>query len=289
MFLDLEKYFLGRAASSLKDDEAHAWATQAITPERSAATVTEVWINAARTVWAWAVDQRKLRTNPFTEVTVTVPKKIRTRETQAFTDDEVQIILKGSYAIGDPGKSFTLAVRRWVPWLCAYTGARGGEITQLRGKDVVQPDGVPAIRVTPEAGTVKTGEPRNIPLHEHLIEQGFLSFAKSGGEGPLFYSLKGIKQSDDPTRPSRRRSVSALNHLGEWVRSLGVDDPAVRPNHGWRHTFKQVAERHGISERVSDYITGHTPTNVSRAYGAPTLKDMAEALKKFPRYGLKHQ
>jgi integrase len=73
------------------------------------------------------------------------------------------------------------------------------------------------------------------------------------------------------------------------VRSLGIDDPAVRPNHGWRHTFKQIAERYGISERVSDYITGHAPTNVSRAYGAPTLKDMAEALKKFPRYGLKHQ
>jgi hypothetical protein len=78
VFLDLNKYFPGRTASSLKDDEAHAWATQAINPERSAATVTEVWINAARTVWAWAVDQRKLRTNPFTEVTVTVPKKIRT-------------------------------------------------------------------------------------------------------------------------------------------------------------------------------------------------------------------
>ena len=284
VFLDLEKYFPGRTASSLKDDEAHAWATQAITPERSAATVAEVWINAARTVWAWAVEQRKLRTNPFAEVKVTVPKKTHTRETQAFTAAETHAILKASSAIGDTGKSFTLAVRRWVPWLCAYTGARAGEITQLRGKDVVQNGGVSAIRVTPEAGTVKTREPRNIPLHEHLIAQGFLRFAKSRGEGPLFYSLTGIKQSIDPTRPSRRRSVSALNHLGEWVRSLGIDDPEVRPNHGWRHTFKQVAERYGISERVSDYITGHTPANVSRGYGAPTLEDMAEALKKFPRY-----
>jgi hypothetical protein len=35
---------------------------------------------------------------------------------------------------------------------------------------------------------------------------------------------------------------------------------------------------------VSDYITGHSPATVSRGYGAPTLKDMAQALKNFPRY-----
>jgi hypothetical protein len=67
-------------------------------------------------------------------------------------------------------------------------------------------------------------------------------------------------------------------------RLLGVSDPEVSPNHAWRHTFKQIADRAGISERMSDYITGHVPRNVGAAYGAPTLSDMAEALKKFPRY-----
>jgi integrase len=289
VFLDLNKYFAGRTAGSLRDDEAHAWANQLITPKRKAATVSDVWVSAARRVWAWAVEQRKVSTNPFAGVKVTVPKKIHTRETQAFTDAEAKTILKAAYAIVDPGKSFSRSVQRWVPWLCAYTGARAGEMTQLRGKDVVQHDGVSAIRVTPDAGTVKTREPRTIPLHEHLVDQGFLKFAKSKGEGPLFYNAKGIKQSDDPTRPSRRRSVSALNHLGGWVRSLGVDDPAVKPNHGWRHSFKQIAARCDISERVSDYITGHAQTTVGRSYGAPTLRDMAEALKKFPRYELSQE
>jgi hypothetical protein len=35
---------------------------------------------------------------------------------------------------------------------------------------------------------------------------------------------------------------------------------------------------------VSDAITGHAPATIGRAYGAPTVEDMAEALKKFPRY-----
>lgn len=32
--------------------------------------------------------------------------------------------------------------RRWVPWLCAYTGARVNEMTQLRGQDVQQIEGI---------------------------------------------------------------------------------------------------------------------------------------------------
>jgi hypothetical protein len=35
---------------------------------------------------------------------------------------------------------------------------------------------------------------------------------------------------------------------------------------------------------MSDAITGHAPANVGRSYGAPTVGDMAEALKTFPRY-----
>jgi integrase len=68
---------------------------------------------------------------------------------------------------------------------------------------------------------------------------------------------------------------------------LGVSDPNISPNHAWRHTWKQIADRVGISERMSDYITGHAHKSVGAGYGAPTLDDMANALKKFPRYKLK--
>jgi hypothetical protein len=72
--------------------------------------------------------------------------------------------------------------------------------------------------------------------------------------------------------------------LAEWVGSLGVKDNGLRPNHAWRHTFKQIAARADISDRMSDYITGHSQKSEGAMYGKPTVKDMAEALKKFPRY-----
>jgi integrase len=70
----------------------------------------------------------------------------------------------------------------------------------------------------------------------------------------------------------------------DWVRKLGVADPELKPNHAWRHTFKQIADRVGISERMSDYITGHAHRSIGAKYGAPTVEHMAAALERFPRY-----
>jgi hypothetical protein len=72
-----------------------------------------------------------------------------------------------------------------------------GELTQLRGADVVNQ----AIKLTPEAGTMKSRKPRTVPLHEHLIEQGFLDFVKASGAGPLFYN--------EPKQRRRRRTRRA--------------------------------------------------------------------------------
>ena len=78
--------------------------------------------------------------------------------------------------------------RRWVPWLCAYSGARAGEMTQLRGCDVLQRGPFHSMTITPDAGPVKDRELRIVPLHEHIIEQGFLAFVREVGKGPLFYN-----------------------------------------------------------------------------------------------------
>jgi integrase len=59
----------------------------------------------------------------------------------------------------------TSAAKKWAPWLCAYTGARVGEIVQLRKKDVWREGKINVMRITPEAGTVKGRQLREVPLH----------------------------------------------------------------------------------------------------------------------------
>jgi integrase len=284
VFTTLDKHLAGREFDALPDDEAQRWVAALVTKKRSAFTVMTIWVTALKAVGKWAVRQRHIARNPFADCSVSVPKKTRHRDTKAFNADEIRLILSSACAIRDTRRP-TMAARRWVPWICAYTGARAGEITQMRGQDVVERDGISALRITPEAGSVKTKEARTVPIHEHLIEQGFLGYVQSKGSGPLFYEPAATDATDmDITNPKRSPPVALRSRLATWIRSIGITDKEVSPTHGWRHTFKQIAARYNISDRVSDAITGHAPPTEGRAYGAPILVDMANALKQFPRY-----
>jgi integrase len=159
-----------------------------------------------------------------------------------------------------------------------------GELTQLRGGDVFERSGIWAIKISPDAGTVKNRTPRTVPLHEHLIEQGFVDFVKANGRGPLFYNEARKKADDDPTNPKRPRAVKARDRLAEWVREIGVTDPELQPNHAWRHTFKKLGDRAGISEKMLDTICGHSQATTGRGYGEADLGDKATALRRFPRF-----
>jgi integrase len=285
VFLSLKEHFGNRSATSLTPEEAHDWAQGLVTTERTARTVKDVWVVAAKRVFSFAVDNRLLASNPFAKIKITVPRQSRTRDGKEFTPGEARTILSASLAI--TGRTKGAAAKRWLPWLCAYTGARSGEIAQLRGSDVIEQDGIHAIKITPDAGTVKTGRARTVPLHPHLIEQGLMDFAKASGKGPLFYNEpKGKPAKADATNPAKPRYVKVREHIGTWVRRLGVTDAEVQPNQAWRHTFKQVGHRAGISERLLDEIVGHAPATVGKGYGIPTLQDKADALGRFPRYDL---
>jgi integrase len=290
---------------------AQRWLDALRTEDRSARTVRDIWLSAARTVFKWAVRKRRVPANPFEGCTVELPRVIQTRETEReFTEAEAQTILRAALRVEIPNAKQATgarnasspkgaewsAAKRWVPWLCAYTGARVGELTQLRVQDIEyrtsNPKGplggaeYPVLRITPEAGTVKTGRVRVVPIHAHLIEQGLLEYvgvvkARLGPAGPLFFR--------PPARPSRNPNyrgpaVKARERLAGWVRELGVDDPAVAPNHGWRHAFKRRAARADIESRIRDAVCGHAPRTQAERYELPTVEDMAGALITFPRW-----
>jgi len=68
---------------------------------------------------------------------------------------------------------YLTAASRWCPIIFAFTGARISEIALLRKEDVRKENGRWIIRITPEAGSVKAEDFRDIPLHQQLIDLGF--------------------------------------------------------------------------------------------------------------------
>jgi integrase len=264
--------------------DARAWMNGLINEDRSAHTVATVWWTALKTVFAWAVVEKLVENNPFRELRINVPRKTIERETKAFSQEEAQIILAAALACDDT-KSHDERARRWVPWICAYSGARAGEITQLRGIDIQKRECDYFARLTPSAGKIKTRKARTIPLHEHLIAQGFLTFVEAAQGAPLFYNSKRTSGSaPGEKRPRQSSAERTRGRLGSWVRSIGIVDPELSPNHAWRHTFKARAAREGMDERYSDAITGHAPASAGRSYTTPIPEDLAQAMKSFPRY-----
>ena len=154
---------------------------------RNPRTVRDTYLAAIKAVFRWAKGNAKIAINPTADLQIRVPKRRRTREA-GFTDEEAILILRAT--LEPPPKKLSperVFARRWIPWLCAYSGARVREIAQLRREDVKMINGIWTMKITPEAGSVKNDNFREVPFHPHLIEQGFLEEALAR-EGPLFFN-----------------------------------------------------------------------------------------------------
>ena len=141
----------------------------------SAKTVKDSDLAELKTIFGWAAANGKMSANPAEGVTIKLGKKRKVRP-KGFSDEEAIAILTAARNL-KPGNEQpkTFAAKRWVPWLCAYTGARVGEPAQLRKEDLRQEGKHWIINITPEAGTVNN-EAREVVLHPHLVELGFVAF-----------------------------------------------------------------------------------------------------------------
>ncbi|HEX9463343.1 MAG TPA: tyrosine-type recombinase/integrase [Alphaproteobacteria bacterium] len=241
----------------------------------SAKTVNDGDLSGLKTVFGWGVKNRKVTVNPAAGITIAVAEKPKVRP-KGFTDTEAAAILRHArnYKPGKAEYPKTSAAKKWTPWLCAYTGARIGEMVQLRKNDLRREGKVWLIRITPEAGTVKGRRMREVPLHPQLVELGFPAFVEKASDGYLFFNAAKGKW--------RGPWQAVKNRVGEFVREV-VSDPNAKPNHGWRHRFITQARQHGIDQELWRMITGHTGEGVDeRDYGDPA--GLYREICKLPKY-----
>lgn len=244
-------------------------------------TVNDNDLAALRSVLGWAVTNKKVPANVAADIKVGGVKKEKRR---GFRDEEAKALLRAALAVRVDGQEYEETTRalRWAPWLMAYTGARVGEVGQLRKEDValVIEDGEEhwSITITPEAGTVKGGKSRQVPLHPHLVEMGFVQTVQRAAEGHLF--LRPNTKTGDVLGPLQ----GVKNRLAEAARAV-VPDKGVSPNHGWRHWFITRCRKEGVSQELRRMITGHSGEGVDEQdYGEPA--GLYGEIKKLPAISL---
>ena len=269
---ELQKFLGYDDAQRMSSDDLVRWKTSLIERELSTKTIRDGKIAPVRAILQWGLDNRHISANVAERLTVKVKIKPGSKR-RGFTDEEAKLVLQTA-ALEE-----VLSVR-WVPWICAYTGARVSEICQLRSQDVFDQDGIWLIRITGEAGSTKNeNSERVVPLHKALLDEGFLAFAKRFSSGPLFNDLK----------PDRfgNRGGTGTKIIGRWIRKLGIADARISPNHSWRHRFKTVCRQHGVDLDIAEALTGHGRKSEGDKYGDFTPRALQIGMAKVPTINLK--
>ncbi|WP_149574976.1 DUF6538 domain-containing protein [Xanthobacter oligotrophicus] len=278
-----EKHLAHDDAAAVTPEDVVAWKDALVaTGKLAPKTINAKYLTPLNTVLNWAKANRRIPTNPAQGIRSAGKALPRARD-RSFTAEATTILKAALVAFASPGRNTreTLAARRWVPWICAYSGARVGEVAQLRGQDFQEVQGVWVFRISPEAGAVKTDKPRTVPLHPDLIRQGILEFVRERGEGPLFYretrARRGGKAQAHPSK-------TVAGRLAGWVRLVGVKDPNVQPNHGWRHLFMTLCRAHGVGEEARYFVVGHTKRDTGQHYGEASVVALHREISKLPAF-----
>lgn len=281
----LRKFLKHDDAARITKKDLIAWRDH-LMKTKAAKTVSDVDLSTVRSLFSWAVENERLPENVAQNVRQPKPRKVQSRE-RGYTTDEAVKLLKASRSYqphaDEKGrvreKPNLIAAKRWVPIICAFTGARVSEITQMRKEDVRNVDGQWVARITPDAGSVKSGGYRDVPLHPQIIDEGFAEFIEEASQGPLFHN--GAKPAQN-----RQKSEQAAGQLRDWLRNSGLRVEGVQPNHGWRHRLKTQLMELGVNNRIYDAIQGHAGKSASDDYGDVTLKAKTAAIAKLPPYDL---
>jgi integrase len=145
----------------------------------------------------------------------------------------------------------------------------------LRSEDIKEIEGILCIAFAAEAGPLKNvNSERVVPVHPALIDEGFLTFATRAGKGLLFPDLAQDRFGS--------RGGTGTKILSRWIRSLGVVDKRISPNHSWRHRLKTLGRRNELAVDILDAMTGHGRKTVADTYGEFPPSAMLRELSKIP-------
>lgn len=270
--------------------DGYRWADHLIEQNFDRKSIKNVWLAALSATAGFVVERQELAQNPFHGIRVreeTVPEgeDAQPPRQKGYSAAEAIAILGATLQTPSHLASIeTAAARRWLPWLCAYSGARVNEITSLYPRDITQDpvSGMWCMIIKPSLE--KTVQWRTVPIHSHVIEQGFLSHVESQrAKGlPLFYD-PGRSRGGKIGNPQFKK---AAERLAEWLHVQKLIPAGVQPNHAWRHLFKSMSRHVGMRPDVEGFITGHRPkdSGSSHDYGDRWIATMSAELEKYPRY-----
>lgn len=172
---------------------------------------------------------------------------------------------KNAYSVSDLKRIFGTEIHTqkkykhtyyyWLPLLAYFTGARLNELCQLYKQNIHNQDGVWIIEIDDRFEGQKLKNPasrRIVPIHNKLLELGFMEFVKTNSHERLFPELKSGRDGF---------GSAASKWFARFKTRLGFKKG--HDFHSFRHTVATQLKRAGVSHVEAGEILGHTQNNIT--------------------------
>ncbi len=183
-----------------------------------------------------------------------IPKKGKYQRVNFDKNDLKKIFESKHYLSG----SFKRATDYWIPLLALFTGARLGEICQLKVSDIKKIDEIYCIDINEDdedKSIKRESSARIVPIHNQLMKLGFIDYVnnqKKKKQKNLFEINYGI---------IRGQYHSTQKQMSDYLKKVGIISSSTSKSktfHSFRHTIRTQLTELDIEERTIDAIIGHS-------------------------------
>lgn len=250
-------------------------------------------MNFVSAMWMWAARQYdEVQNSPFAGLKIETSHRAR-EERDPFTPQELTRIFRAPIYTGclsaarwkEPGPHvLSDSGRYWVPLISLFSGARLGEIVQLRTADVKEEQGVLYFSLDDEEEDQRlknANSRRRIPVHPELTRLGFVELLRkrrAAGSPRLFPDLEMGKDG--------YYSSPFSKYFGRFLRSIGAK---AKKNafHSFRHSFEDACLDAELPVELTNTLQGHGEDGMAARYGkGHTLRKLEEGMRRVRYDGL---
>jgi integrase len=191
--------------------------------------------------YAYLYSNHIIQASPIDKMRTKFPKGKNKRG--AFDDDTVRKIIQVC-------RKQTEANKKWPVLIMAFSGMRNGEVMQLRKVDIKKSaeSSTYYMNITSDAGSTKTiAANRLVPIHDELINMGFLDYVNSSKDGKIF-----DKTSKYLTNfySSTLRSECEIPNSNELSENLNL--------YSLRHTVITKLQGENVNQAITQQLVGHS-------------------------------
>jgi integrase len=232
-------------------------------------------LKALKALFGYAAENIHIPSDPISRIKFSRGKG---EERDDFTPEERRLILTHARDAGP--------VIKWCNWLSSFEGARLSEIADAHTRDIVLLEGVWVMKIcrkyrSPDQRLKTVVSTREVPLHSAVLEEDFLGYVKSVGDGPLFPQLR--------LDGYGKRAGQASTEISDWLRNVvKITDPN-KPFYSHRHTATSYLRNTrlpdgspAVKEDVERYLTGHARKGAHAGYGKQWIETLKAAIECIP-------